>query len=247
MATANRVHDGSTMTPKSARTEEPPASSIRMRATFCFIDLEGFTAHTEAHGDEEAADLATRFAELTRSALGTGDRLVKTIGDAVLVTSPSAASAIAMVERLLTCAATEPDFPALRAGLHHGWAVQRDADVFGAAVNLAARVASEANAGEVLGTEPIAAAARACGIPVAELGVVPLKNVRGTISLFSLGLMISATETPIDPVCHVPVDRRSAAGRLLYRGVEYWFCSLPCAAAFASNPAWHAAENHRRA
>lgn len=218
-----------------------------MRATFCFIDLEGFTAHTEAHGDEKAADLAMRFAELTRSSLGAGDRLVKTIGDAVLVTSPSAASAIAMIERLLTCAATEPDFPALRAGLHHGWAVQRDADVFGAAVNLAARVASEANAGEVLGTEPIAAAARACGIPVAELGQVPLKNVRGTISLFSLGLMIGATETPIDPVCHVPVDRRSAAGRLLHRGAEYWFCSLSCAAAFASNPAWHTPEGHRRA
>jgi class 3 adenylate cyclase/YHS domain-containing protein len=213
-----------------------------MRATFCFIDLEGFTAHTEAHGDEEAASLATRFAELTRSALGPEDRLIKTIGDAVLVTSPNAASAITMIERLLTRTVREPEFPAIRAGLHHGGAVQRHGDVFGAAVNLAARVVNEANAGEVLGTEPIAEAARACGIPVAELGPVPLKNVRGTIALFSLGLMISATETPIDPVCRVPVDRRTAAGRLLYRGTEYWFCSLSCAAAFASNPAWHAAE-----
>jgi class 3 adenylate cyclase/YHS domain-containing protein len=218
-----------------------------VHGTFCFIDLEGFTAHTEAHGDEQAADLATRFAELTQSALGSGDRLVKTIGDAVLVTSPTATSAIEMVERLLIRTASEPDFPALRAGLHHGWAVQRNLDVFGAAVNLAARVANEANAGEVLGTEPIAVAARASGIPVAELGRVPLKNVRGTIPLFSLGLMISATETPIDPVCRVPVDRRSAAGRLSYRGAEYWFCSLSCAAAFASNPAWHAAEVARRA
>jgi class 3 adenylate cyclase/YHS domain-containing protein len=214
-----------------------------MHATFSFIDLEGFTAHTEAHGDENAADLATRFAELTRAALGPGDRLVKTIGDAVLVTSPNAASAIAMIERLLTRTAEEPDFPAIRAGLHDGWAVQRDADVFGAAVNLAARVASEANAGEVLGTEPIAEAARACGIPVADLGSVSLKNVRGAVQLFSLGLMIGAIETPIDPVCRVPVDRREATGRLAYRGVEYWFCSLPCAAAFASNPAWYATEN----
>jgi class 3 adenylate cyclase/YHS domain-containing protein len=217
-----------------------------MRATFCFIDLEGFTAHTEAHGDEEAADLATSFAEMTRSALGPGDRLVKTIGDAVLVTSPTGASAIAMVERLLARTAREPDFPALRVGLHHGWAVQRDADVFGAAVNLAARVASEANAGEVLGTYAIADAARACGIPVAELGEVQLKNVKGTIALFSLGLMIGATETPIDPVCHQHVDRRSAAGRLVHAGTEYWFCSLSCAAAFASNPAWHATKTDAR-
>jgi Cu+-exporting ATPase len=67
--------------------------------------------------------------------------------------------------------------------------------------------------------------------------------VRGTVHLFSLGLMIGAMETPIDPVCQLPVDRRSAAGRLLYRGAEYWFCSLSCAAAFASNPRWHAADS----
>lgn len=224
------------------RAKLPSGSSTRIQATFAFIDLEGFTALTEKHGDEDAASLATRFAELTRAALASGDHLVKTIGDAVLVTSPNASSAIALVERLLTDAAAEPDFPALRAGLHHGAAVQKDGDVFGAAVNLAARVAAEAYAGEVLGTEPIAMAARMRGIAVAELGPVPLKNVRGIVPLFSLGLVIGATETPVDPVCHIPVDRRSAAGKLQYHGAEYYFCSLACAAAFASNPAWHAAD-----
>src|SRR5262245_40614184 len=213
-----------------------------MEATFCFLDLAGFTALTEAHGDEDAADVATRFAELTRSALRPGDRLVKTIGDAVLVTSPKPSTGVLLVERLLTEAAKDPRFPALRAGLHHGAAVQRQDDVFGAAVNLAARVAAEAHSGEVLGTEPIARAARSHGIPVAELGDVLLKNVRGSIPLFSLAVVIGTTETPVDPVCHTPVDRRGAAGRLRYRSTEYWFCSLTCAAAFASNPAWHAAE-----
>ncbi|HVJ14879.1 MAG TPA: YHS domain-containing protein, partial [Polyangiaceae bacterium] len=102
------------------------------------------------------------------------------------------------------------------------------------------RVAAEAYAGEVLGTEPIAVAARASGIPVAELGAVPLKNVRGTVPLYSLALVLGVTETPVDPVCRLPLDRRLAAGQLRYRGTEYFFCSLTCAAAFASNPAWHA-------
>jgi adenylate cyclase len=217
-------------------------SSVRIVATFAFIDLAGFTALTEAHGDEDAADLVARFAQVTRSALAPGDRLVKTIGDAVLVTAPDALSGVALIERLLTEAAAEPHFPALRAGLHHGEAVEREGDVFGSAVNLAARVAAEAHGGEVLGTEPIAQAARESGIAVAELGDVLLKNVRDAVALFSLGLMVGATETPVDPVCRVHVDRRGATGRLRYRGVEYWFCSLTCAAAFASNPAWHAAE-----
>jgi adenylate cyclase len=215
------------------------ASSNGIEATFGFIDLEGFTALTEAQGDDDAADVATRFAELTRAALGPGDRLVKTIGDAVLVTSPSADAGVALVERLLTDAAQEPGFPSLRAGLHHGRAVVREGDVFGASVNLAARVAAEANAGEVLGTEPIAIAARDRGIPVAEVGLVSLKNVRGAVPLFSLALVVGATETPTDPVCHTLVDRRGAAGHLHYLGTDYWFCSLACAAAFASNPRWH--------
>ena len=214
--------------------------STRIKATFGFIDLAGFTAHTEAYGDEDAADLATRFFGMTRAALDKGDRLVKTIGDAVLVASPSATRGVALVERLLTEAGEDPSFPSLRAGLHHGGAVDIDGDVFGAAVNLASRVASEAHAGEVLGTEPIAAAAREAGIPVADLGEVLLKNVRDAIPLFSLGLVVGATESPVDPVCQMPLDRRSAAGSLRYRAKEYWFCSLTCAAAFASNPGWHA-------
>ena len=214
-------------------------ASTRVEATFCFVDLEGFTALTEAQGDDDAADVATRFAELTRAALAPGDRLVKTIGDAVLVTSPSAEGGVALIERLMTDAAQEPGIPSLRAGLHHGSAVVRDGDVFGAAVNLAARVAGEANAGEVLGTELIAVAARDRGIPVVEIGPVSLKNVRGAVSLFSIALMLGATETPVDPVCQAPVDKRGAAGHLHYKGTDYWFCSLACAAAFASNPRWH--------
>jgi len=106
-------------------------------------------------------------------------------------------------------------------------------------------VAAEAHGGEVLGTLPIAEAAREIGIPVVELGEVALKNLRGTTTLFSLALVLGATDTPIDPVCRSPVDRRAAAGSLRYQGKEYWFCSLTCAAAFASNPEWHKNESMR--
>lgn len=218
---------------------------MRIVGTFAFVDMAGFTALTEAQGDEDAADVATMFADITRAALGPGDRLIKTIGDAVLVTSKDATAGLALIERLLTEAASEPRLPTLRAGLHHGDAVARDGDVFGAAVNLAARVAAEAHPAEVLGTAPIAHAARDMGIPVVDIGEVALKNVRHTTFLYAMALMLGATDTPIDPVCHTPVDRRTAAGRLRYMNREYWFCSLTCAAAFASNPEWHRNESMR--
>jgi class 3 adenylate cyclase/YHS domain-containing protein len=212
---------------------------MRIEATFAFVDMAGFTALTEAQGDEDAADLATMFADITRAALAPGDRLIKTIGDAVLITSPDGAAGLSLVERLLTEAAAEARLPTLRAGLHHGEAVERDGDVFGAAVNLAARVAAEAHPAEVLGTAGIAEAARGIGIPVVEIGEVALKNVRKMTRLFSMALMLGATDTPIDPVCRNHIDRRTAAGRLRHLNREYWFCSLTCAAAFASNPEWH--------
>jgi len=219
------------------------SSSKRIEATFAFVDLAGFTALTEAHGDFDAADVATRFAELARSALGADDRLIKTIGDAVLVTSPNPAAALDWIDRLLTSTTAETTLPALRAGLHHGPAIERDGDVFGAAVNLAARVAAEAYAGEVLATAAVAAAARERGIPVADIGPVMLKNVSAATMLSCLGFMVGAIDSAIDPVCQAVVDRRAAAGQLRHEQTMYWFCSLTCAAAFASNPQWHVGES----
>lgn len=232
--------------PDARRRASTGGPSRRIEATFGFIDLAGFTALTEAHGDFDAADMATRFAELTRASLGVGDRLVKTIGDAVLVTSPAPGGALELMDRLLTAAATDTTLPALRAGLHHGLAIERDGDVFGAAVNLAARVAAEAYAGEVLVTEPVAAVAREQEMPVVEIGPVAMKNVGSLTVLSSLGFMVGAIESAIDPVCQAIVDRRAAAGQLSYQQTTYWFCSLTCAAAFASNPQWHVADAQSR-
>jgi YHS domain-containing protein len=162
------------------------------------------------------------------------------------VTSPTPHAALRLVDRLLSSAASDKALPALRAGLNHGTAIEREGDVFGAAVNLAARVAAEAYAGEVLATEAVAAVAREEGLPVVEIGLVALKNVRAATALSSLAFMVGATESAVDPVCQAIVDRRAAAGTLTYRETSYWFCSLTCAAAFASNPQWHATNKVRR-
>jgi class 3 adenylate cyclase/YHS domain-containing protein len=220
-------------------------SSNRITSTFGFVDLAGFTALTEVQGDFDAADVATRFAALARNSLAPGDRLIKTIGDAVLVTSPEPGAALDLVERLLAAAVADKRLPALRVGLHHGPAIEREGDVFGAAVNLAARVVAEAYAGEVLATAAVAAVARERGIPVVDIGPVALKNVGEPTLLSSLGFMVGASESAICPVCQHVVDRRAAAGQLRFEDTLYWFCSLTCAAAFASNPHWHVGDSKR--
>lgn len=204
--------------------------------TFLFVDLAGFTALTEAHGDRQAADLAQRFAGLSREALDAEDRLVKSIGDAVLLAAPNPKAGLMLCGRLLDQLGAEPNFPAPRTGMHHGPAVERNGDFFGAAVNLAARVAAQAFGGQVLATESVVEAARSAGISVVDLGTFRFKNISEETRLFEIHVGPRIEGGAIDPVCRMRVEREDAAGRLRYRDADYWFCSLDCAARFAAAP-----------
>ena len=207
-----------------------------MQGTFSFVDMAGFSALTEAHGDDAAARFAMRLAELVERALGGEGRIVKTIGDAALVVTPMPDQAVRFISRLWSATTDEADFPVLRAGLHHGDAVERGGDVFGAAVNLAARVAAQARGGQVLLTAVVADAARAGGYPVTPLGRVALRNLREPADLFALELG-PGTGDIVDPVCRMRVSPERAVGHLRIDGVTYWFCSLGCVRAFAADPA----------
>lgn len=206
-----------------------------IEATFCFVDVSGFTALTEAHGDSAAADLVQRFVEMVRESLAAPGRLIDAIGDAVLVMHPEPTPAVAFVVRLFERASAEADFPALRAGLHHGPVVERAGRYFGATLNLAARVAGEARGGQILYTAPVAAALPSGRFASVRLGEYTLRNVRDRVALFALESPTS--DVVIDPVCRMQVEPDRAPGRLRHEGATYWFCSLECAEKFAASPA----------
>ena len=103
-----------------------------------FADLAGFTALTEAHGDEDAVAVTFRFTALGNDVLVGTTRIVKTIGDAIMFTADSIGDAVDTGLALLTVVDAEPSFPGVRIGIHAGEMVERDGDVFGATVNLAA-------------------------------------------------------------------------------------------------------------
>ena len=161
-------HDGFPMT-------EPVATS-NVDVTFAFVDLAGFTALTEAHGDAEAVGLLDRFVAMSADSLGPGDRLVKSIGDAVMLAFSGPTAAVVGMGRLFSGLAGT-DLPAARAGIHHGSAIEREGDYLGASVNLTARVAGQAHGGQVLATLDVAAAARDMGVSVRDLGHLELQNV----------------------------------------------------------------------
>jgi adenylate cyclase len=208
-------------------------------SSFVFADIAGFTALTEAHGDEEAVALIGRFADAVAAELpAVGGEHVKTIGDALMLRVPEPGPAIQLGLRIVRGVFEEHGAPAIRVGLHHGSAIERQGDYFGAAVNLAARVSGLAAGGEVLVSGATAALAPDLdGVVYESRGRHTLKNVSEPVEIFA-ALEVGETvgRLPVDPVCHMAVEPERAHGRLLYDGEAYFFCSLACAGEFARQP-----------
>ena len=114
-----------------------------------FIDLTGFTRLSEERGDQAAAAVSLQLGDLAREIAARHDgRVVKLLGDGVLLRLPDA---LAAVDATLELVGRLPgaDLPSGHAGIHSGPLIEREGDVFGRSVNLAARVSDVAPAGEV--------------------------------------------------------------------------------------------------
>jgi adenylate cyclase len=218
--------------------------------TFVFADLAGFTALTEAHGDEEAADLAADFYRRIRALLEQcGGQEIKQLGDAVMLRLDDPAAAIDLASRVVEEASTRHGALGVRVGMHTGPAVERDGDWFGSSVNLAARVAGRALGGEVLLT---AATRESAGHALAERtvqrrGAQRFKNVGESVDLWAVIVESDRGEggLPLDPVCRMAIDPARSAHHVVHRGVQYHFCSERCAMAFRNDAARFVERQHR--
>jgi adenylate cyclase len=208
--------------------------------TFLFADLSGFTALTEVHGDEQAADLAAEFAAEVRGRVAEySAELVKTIGDAVMIRCEDTTQAVRLGLFIVRELGERHGSPSIRVGMDSGQAIERDGDWFGTTVNVAARVAGIAASGEVLLTEATRnGLGRGSEFEIHERGRRPLRNVAEPVMLYEARAQgeRAARGLPIDPVCRMAVDPEHGAGCLTHGGVTFYFCSLQCAARFAADP-----------
>lgn len=208
-------------------------------ATFLFADIAGFTALTEAHGDEQAVQLVEAFATAVQAQLPRVDgEHVKTVGDALMLRVPDPGEAIRLGLWITRNSMSGHEAPSVRVGGNYGSAVERDGDYFGGTINVAARVSALAGGGEVLVTGHTAALAPELeGVLYESRGRQVLRNVAEPVEIFAvLGVDENADHLAIDPVCQMAVDPERAVGRLLVDEKAHYFCSLTCAAAFAQHP-----------
>jgi adenylate cyclase len=152
--------------------------------TFLFADLVGFTALTDAEGDDRAADVALALYESVRGLLPRyRAEELKTLGDGVVLRCDDAADGIALALGVVDELESIPGFPPVRIGVHTGPAVQRQGDWYGRTVNVAARLCSAAAGGEVLvSEESCAAAGRMPRVAFGERRLHWLRNVTQPIA-----------------------------------------------------------------
>jgi adenylate cyclase len=157
-------------------------SHVPRPPAICFVDLAGYTRLTEERGDRWAAEVAARLASLVKDiARRQGGSPIRWLGDGGMFHFRDPARAVeaglAMVEQ-----APAIGLPPAHIGIHAGPVISQDGDVYGRIVNLASRLASVAQAGEVVVSEEVVR--RAEGFNFQGMEPVTLKGLGAPMHLF---------------------------------------------------------------
>lgn len=179
----------------------------RRLATILFADVAGYSRMMRADEERTLGDLRAHLAELIAPCVGRHHgRIVKTVGDGILVEFGSPVEAVrcaidlqrGMAER--NAAVAEPRRQAFRIGLHLGDIIAADDDVFGDAVNVAARLQALAEPGSIVVSDRVYEHVRdKVALPFKDLGQRSLKNIDRPVHVFSLSVS-ETTDTGSRPV-----------------------------------------------
>ena len=159
--------------------------------TILFTDVEGSTALTQRLGDARARDLLREHERMVREALKAhGGAEVKTMGDGFMASFSSATKALECaiaMQRAFAAHNESAEEPIMvRIGLNAGEPIAEDEDLFGMAVNLAARICSQAEAGQILAPIVVRELAAGKQFMFADLGETELRGFEDPVRLYEL-------------------------------------------------------------
>jgi len=186
---------------------------------------------TEAMGDVAAAEVVERFSELVREVVNRHHgRVVERIGDAFMLVFTEPRSAVSCALEIEERSSDEPQFTAVRGGVHFGPVLYREGGYVGSNVNIASRVAGEAGRHQVLVTAAVRnEVSGLTDFEFVPLGKRALKGVVEAPELFEARVRGQETTAKvIDPVCGMELAPAEVAARLSVEGNEQAFCSETC-------------------
>lgn len=149
-----------------AQVERPDLARLTAdgRVVIVFSDIEGSTEYNAAMGDRAWVKLLEKHNKLVQARVDKhGGHVVKTQGDGFMIAFADPENAVRFATDVQGALAESPQrWQAIRVriGVHMGTSVRRGDDLFGLDVAMAARVAGQADGGEILVSEPVGEAVR---------------------------------------------------------------------------------------
>ena len=163
-----------------SRLEHPPA--------MCFLDISGYTRLTQEQGDWAAAQLAEDLGRIVqRTSVKHGGRAVKWLGDGVMLHFPNPGQAVVAALEMVD-GVQVAGLPPAHVGLHAGPVIFQEGDYYGSTVNVAARIAAYAQAGQVIVSQAVVDSAGGTNAAFSDVGPVELKGVSGAMRLYAASL-----------------------------------------------------------
>jgi class 3 adenylate cyclase len=204
---------------------------VRVRRTFAFLDLSGFTALTETEGDERAVAVLGVFRSTLRDICSRrGVRIAKWLGDGAMLVSIDTTSLVAVTLEMQSSIDAASDPITIKCGVTTGSVILLEGDDYiGHAVNVAARLCDLASAHEVLAVPSVIPNLPAWAT-FETADRVALRGLEQPIEVVRLGLHQRTRYSVVDPICQIPLTKATAdTHRNDGDGRELLFCSEACA------------------
>jgi YVTN family beta-propeller protein len=197
--------------------DDAPGAQIR---TFLIADVRGYTLFTQERGDDAAAKLAAKFADIAREGVeARGGTLLELRGDEALCVFSSARDAIRaavdLQQRFVEETIDQPELPlTVGIGLDAGEAVPVHGGYRGGALNLAARLCGQARAGEILASQEVTHLARRVdGVRYEDRGVLSLKGLSEPVAVVRVVSEGDDTVERLRPFAPPPPPARKTSRR----------------------------------
>ncbi len=180
---------GATQTDENDRATVDGHADTALRAIM-FTDIEGSTAVSTSQGDAAAMALVRRHDTIVGQVLERfGGTKIKHTGDGMFASFTSvirAVNATIAIHRASADRPAEQPQLAVKIGLTVGEPVEDSADLFGASVNMAARICAHAAGGQTLASGTVRDLAIGKDIQFAEMGAIGLKGFPDPVPLYAI-------------------------------------------------------------
>jgi class 3 adenylate cyclase len=197
--------------PEDLRDRKARAEALgRMRTevTILFSDIKGSTSYFERRGDAEGLAMLQHHNDLLFPVIeGSGGRVVKTIGDAIMACFKDPVGAIRaairmqqVMEQDREATENQDDHIHIRVALHMGPGLEKDNDVFGDVVNASAKVQQQTEPDQIIITDVLLDSAHQAGAQCVKLGRADMKGKDEAIDVYAVAWSHSAEEQLLEEV-----------------------------------------------